>query len=53
MVKAKAKLGKVPSDDLYLALAKENNIDKKINILSKNYELFDNSKDIRLSLIHI
>lgn len=48
MVKAKAKLGKVPSDDLYLALAKENNIDKKINILSKNYEFFDNSKDIRI-----
>lgn len=45
LVKAKAKMGKIPDNDLYIALANESDIDKKIDILSKAYPEIDNRKD--------
>lgn len=47
LVKAKAKMGRMPDNDLYLALANESDIDKKIDILSKAYPEVDNRKDKR------
>lgn len=45
LVKAKAKMGKLPDNDLYIALANESDIDKKIDILSKAYPNLDSRKD--------
>ena len=47
LVKAKAKMGRIPDNDLYLALANEGDIDQKIDILSKAYPEVDNRKDKR------
>ncbi|MBM0046379.1 V-type ATPase subunit [Anaerococcus sp. mt242] len=47
LVKAKAKMGRLPDNELYLALANESNIDKKIDILSKAYPEIDNRKNKR------
>ena len=45
LVKAKAKMGKIPNNNLYIDLANEGNIEKKIDILSKAYPDIDNRKD--------
>lgn len=45
LVKAKAKMGKLPDIDTYLAIANENDISKKIDILSKTYPAIDSRKD--------
>ncbi|WP_297280679.1 V-type ATPase subunit [uncultured Anaerococcus sp.] len=45
LVKAKAKMGKIPDKDLYLSLANESDLSKKIDILSKKYPPIDNKAD--------
>ena len=47
LVKAKAKLGKIPNNDLYLSLANETDLDKKIDILAKAYPDSYNQRDKR------
>lgn len=45
LVKAKAKMGKIPDKDLYLSLVNESDLSKKIDILSKKYPSIDNKAD--------
>ena len=45
VVKAKAKMGKIPDDDLYLNLASYGDFDKKVDILSKAYPDIDYSRE--------
>ena len=47
LVKAKAKMGKIPDMDLYLSLANESDLDKKISILAKKYPSIDSKVDKR------
>ena len=45
VVKAKAKMGKIPDDNLYLQLASLGDFDKKVDILSKAYPDVDYSRE--------
>lgn len=45
VVKAKAKMGRIPDDDLYLNLASYGDFDKKVDILSKAYPDIDYSRE--------
>ena len=45
LVKSKAKMGKIPDNDLYISLANESDLSKKIDILSKKYPSIDNKLD--------
>ncbi|MBP2069604.1 V0D/AC39 family V-type ATPase subunit [Anaerococcus nagyae] len=45
LVKSKAKMGKIPDNDLYISLANESDLSKKIDILSKKYPSIDNKMD--------
>lgn len=45
VVKAKAKMGRIPNDDLYLNLASYGDFDKKVDILSKAYPDIDYSRE--------
>ncbi|MDO5047334.1 MAG: V-type ATPase subunit [Anaerococcus sp.] len=44
LVKAKAKMGKLPSDNLYNNLIHESNLDRKIEILKKEYNFLHQAK---------
>lgn len=45
VVKAKAKMGRIPDDDLYLNLASYGDFDKKVDILSKAYPDINYSRE--------
>lgn len=45
VVKAKAKMGRIPDNDLYLNLASYGDFDKKVDILSKAYPDIDYSRE--------
>ena len=45
LVKSKAKMGKIPDNDLYISLANESDLSKNIDILSKKYPSIDNKMD--------
>jgi len=45
LVKAKAKMGKIPDNDLYISLVNESDLAKKIDILSKKYPSINNKMD--------
>lgn len=45
VVKAKAKMGRIPDDNLYLNLASYGDFDKKVDILSKAYPDIDYSRE--------
>ena len=45
LVKSKAKMCKIPDNDLYISLANESDLSKKIDILSKKYPSRDNKMD--------
>ncbi len=47
LVKAKSKLGKIPDNDLYMSLANETNLDRKIEILAKAYPDYYTNTDKR------
>ena len=47
LVKAKAKLGKIPDNELYLNLARENDYNKKIDIIAKKNPSIDQNMDKR------
>lgn len=52
-VKAKAKMGKLPSDDLYNKLIHESNLERKIGLLKNHYDFLDESvskKEVELNL---
>lgn len=52
-VKAKAKLGKLPSDDFYNKMIHENNLDTKIDLLKREYSFLsdcNSKKDIETNL---
>ena len=47
-VKAKAKLGKLPGDDLYNELIHESDLDRKIGLLKTHYSFLEDTNSKRM-----